>query len=1540
MLENVPTPTGLTAHLLFMAIYIATAAAGLTGALLSLVRRETAGNAVRVCAILTAVGAFAAVLVGATVVPRVPASDFGWDAQLVTVGAALALAISNVVLAITVAEPRTAALATLAGALTGSGLLVHLLLYSAAPSLSAAMNWELKRLSVYAGFAGLEALLFALLGATVSLRPLVVSRTLHAVAFVAGGVAVVLAMSVAGASTLSQLAVVAFIFVPAFFWFLWLMLRARPPVVPRAVPGADRRTLDRLAHRILSGRLAMRARLARFAGSLRRLPERRSTLLLASLMPLGLAVMALFFGSGDTAREAARVNIGGVAFTPALLVPFAFAPALGLILGSPNLRARGLWGLGLTFMLLGLLAAQKEIGYSGVVVAVAAAAFLAARGTLLHLVIGGAFGLLAVAIAFELQPVLPWIPFTVRERILLWLGAASFVRRGGHLLMADRVTYDVGGFWGIGVDTEAHLDLHNMVNSLDTDFPLAVVGLFGGMPWLVSFIVLFVALALLLFDIARRDSRRKSFSTTRWRLPTLIGLATVPIASTAINLSGGTTQLTPFTGVPAAFLSYSSFFLGGTLVVVMLFFVAGNDGAVVRLLRRGAEIARPKPKLDPALLAQVQRTKAPEPWWENLSWAGLRLFGRRQLERVRTASVDAGAFLLMGGLAAASYFWIGAIYDRYADRPAVHAHPALTSHVRVRPLVPGTWEVVEDTIPGWRGILSERRQYRLDNLEMHFKGGTLEVTGACFPWLQSSTRGVSLGFDGLMKTHLAGFDGASRSVASRLGARIEQGNDLVLPLAPVWLRHATVTRVSPGWFRVESATPGARYVVLNARGKPVSDPMDGPMILPAGTGFALADDRRLRFRIDDVEGDGPASGETCLRSFDKPMFTWPLDPWRHTLVGGPRLLRRAPIDNSIDFEFAEDLKRAAEHHLVGVRADGTLWVAPWDRATREAWDPITQRVFARAFRVKRFKTDDGGVREELHWIRRFYFDGGSKVRADAELDAFASSWTGHLAGLADPFRFSLPLPTTAAGELIREAGTVMDAKNRPLAYYVPEEQRFEVTVPQTGTILGWGFTERGIFGGTLRVFRRLLMGRLVRPVGIEAELTERILDREATFIGADVMLTLDAELQAGLQKIVDEECAILQRGGRGDYKARGRALILGPHNEIVAMAQCPGVDIRTLEQAEELVRMQKEQPYEAPALDVLHRTVTVGSTAKVGMVVAAARDPKKYFKPYDKKDICIRADDDPGNSSRGCFREPGLLTSVKGEKIAPVKNFAGAGYGGVTTIRQLLVKSINTASAYLAGRLGLAEFQDFYDLVEMTRPYDLVPDVIGKNPKIAIELDRWHGDPLTAWRARLGELPPGPDYWRMSYDVRLALSGFSDFSMLHVGVATGIIARDGIHYRPYMVRGIRDLMDGQVLKVDVPSSFRVIASPIAGYLKSAMVDTVDHGTAGGMRGMLPPEVWKETGGKTGTGETVRLIRGGTSSSGNVKSTQDHKFFTGFWPASSATPYVVVTGFEYASHIDTRVAVRCAARAIDMLAKVVSGPTTTTQSTHSASEATP
>ena len=67
--------------------------------------------------------------------------------------------------------------------------------------------------------------------------------------------------------------------------------------------------------------------------------------------------------------------------------------------------------------------------------------------------------------------------------------------------------------------------------------------------------------------------------------------------------------------------------------------------------------------------------------------------------------------------------------------------------------------------------------------------------------------------------------------------------------------------------------------------------------------------------------------------------------------------------------------------------------------------------------------------------------------------------------------------------------------------------------------------------------------------------------------------------------------------------------------------------------------------------------------------------------------------------------------------------------------------------------------------------------------------------------------------------------------------------------------------------------------------------------------------------------TVRLEPGAKPNSKRRKPrTQDHKFMTGFWPASSRRPWVVTTGFEHVSHLDKRVALRAFARIVELLAR--------------------
>lgn len=1544
-----PRVTGVEGQLVFIALYGLAAGTGLLGALLALVRRHRASGLVRLMAALTALLSLAGVFVAAAVVPNIPEVATGANALVAVLLSAAALALTCLVLSVTVAEPRTAALISVTGALSGCGLLLYLLLYASAPDREAAAEWELRRLAVYAGFVGIEATIFGALGSVVTLRHRFVARVLHSVAVAGGIAAVAIAVDMSGGEALKPLLVVIALASPALFWLAWLRLRARSRIIlhPGDAPGVDASPLDRAAWSVLAARSGIRGGLSRFVGRLSRLPRGWLFPLAAAATPVSLAVIAIFFGSGDTAREAARVDLGGLAFTPALLVPFAFAPALGFLLGSPALRARGLIALGLTLVIVGLLVAQHEVGYTGVVLAVAAAAFLTARGTLIHLLIAGAIGAVALGLAFELQPVLPWIPFTVRERVLLWLGGAGFVQRGGHLLIADRVTYDVGGFWGLGFDQGPGFQLQGTVNAVDTDFPLSVLGLHGGFPWLVIYIALFVAFAVLLYDIARREGRTGSLTTSRWRMPALIGLATVLIASTVINISGGLTHLTPFAGVPAVFLSYGSFFLGGTVAIVAFFLVAGNDDAVASLLKERAD----KPAAADEEVHIYARDVEPISWWRNRSWSGVRLWWRRVMGRLRLATADAGALLLVVGLVGLGVLWGGALYTRYTDRPHAHAHPALLQTVRVQPGDPGTWKVPygPETPAGWAGDLASDQTYRLDALELRYSDGYLRVVGACFPGLQAQTDGVRVGFDGLMAPRLGAFASASADVARTFGAHLPGGNDLVLPMAEVWMRHVTVNRVTPGRLRISSASPGGRFQIYDEAGEPQGEPMQGAIEVPSGWQVALGQNRRLRFRLDDVPGPGLMEGEVCLRSADRAMFTWQLSRWRDTLIGPPTILRRAPLERSVDFAFAERIKHAVEGVVFGARQDGTLWVIDWSPKARAQWDPSTRQRFRRVFRIKRRRgePDEAGhsdpgqsdqgpsdpghgepghsdLVEELHWVRQFYSDRSSRVRIGEPLEALAPGWDGALVGLANPFRFSRQLPVSHPRDRKRILGQLLDARGRTLAAYDDEYDMWRSAIPNAGALVGYGYPRRGIYGGLIRVFRRLLNGRPVRVQGPDAELGEKVLEREAGFVGVDVMTTIDARLQERVDEIVAKEGRRLWREalelGDSEWFPRARALVMGPQNQVLAAVSYPRFDGNSLRKVLAVTERQRDRPRTAPGLDALHHGTTVGSTAKIGLLVAAARHAPDHFLEVQGDDLCIRAEDDVVNAHRDCFIDRGLLKTFRGETIHPIQNFGRRRFGKIITLRELIVRSVNTASAYLSGRLGLAGIRGFYEEIRLTENYDLLPRALGKDPELSVDIERFRNDPLSGFRARLGELPPG-DTWRTTYDVRLALSGFSDLTLLHLVAATAIVARDGRHYWPAMVRGARDLRDGRTWTADPPPPLQVIPVRVARYLKGAMQEQIRRGSGYRLR-RLPRPMWTQMGGKTGTAETVKLQPGSDEDSrkrGKLR-TQDHKFYTGFWPADSRTPFVVAVGFEHVSHLDTQVAVVTFGKVMEALAE--------------------
>jgi len=53
------------------------------------------------------------------------------------------------------------------------------------------------------------------------------------------------------------------------------------------------------------------------------------------------------------------------------------------------------------------------------------------------------------------------------------------------------------------------------------------------------------------------------------------------------------------------------------------------------------------------------------------------------------------------------------------------------------------------------------------------------------------------------------------------------------------------------------------------------------------------------------QGTDPQTGEPeiCLRNKRTPLLAWELSRWRDSEIGGLDLLRRAPVERSVDFEF-------------------------------------------------------------------------------------------------------------------------------------------------------------------------------------------------------------------------------------------------------------------------------------------------------------------------------------------------------------------------------------------------------------------------------------------------------------------------------------------------------------------------------------------------------------------------------------------------------------------------------------------------------------
>jgi penicillin-binding protein 1A len=150
-----------------------------------------------------------------------------------------------------------------------------------------------------------------------------------------------------------------------------------------------------------------------------------------------------------------------------------------------------------------------------------------------------------------------------------------------------------------------------------------------------------------------------------------------------------------------------------------------------------------------------------------------------------------------------------------------------------------------------------------------------------------------------------------------------------------------------------------------------------------------------------------------------------------------------------------------------------------------------------------------------------------------------------------------------------------------------------------------------------------------------------------------------------------------------------------------------------------------------------------------------------------------------------------------------VSNFSSTGAGGLMTLREALVRSINTVFAQLMG--------------------DVTPEAgVGMAERLGVA----------------STLQP----------VLAAVLGSEDVTVLDMAAAYSTIARRGIYIPPTMVSRVTRL-DGTVLYQHEPHSTRVLDSRIADELTEVMVEVVESGT--GRRAQVPD---RSVAGKTGTAE--------------------------------------------------------------------------------------
>lgn len=377
--------------------------------------------------------------------------------------------------------------------------------------------------------------------------------------------------------------------------------------------------------------------------------------------------------------------------------------------------------------------------------------------------------------------------------------------------------------------------------------------------------------------------------------------------------------------------------------------------------------------------------------------------------------------------------------------------------------------------------------------------------------------------------------------------------------------------------------------------------------------------------------------------------------------------------------------------------------------------------------------------------------------------------------------------------------------------------------------------------------------------------------------GSDVTLTIDRSVQLEVEKMVAQAV----KSANADS---GVALIMDPKTgRVIAMAQYPGFDPNEYSKALEtedisLTEDQKQNDIATTGeggnetnylyldkdshykIQIFKNIISTGRVIyskfknKIGAGVYRNQSVSDLFEPGSVfKAIAMSAALDDGDvTPQTTYNDTGPIKVDEFE----IHNSTNE-YRGITTMTEVLERSLNTGISFVARKIGRELFGSYLEKYGF-----------GERTDIEFEGEEE------------GKFPPSSK-WAESELVTHAFGQGIAVTPIQLITAVSAIANRGILMKPHIVENTRE-PDGKITEVEPEQVRRVITEKTAATLTAMMVSAVDNGVAkkAGVAGY-------RIAGKTGTAQTYKL---GKPLTGPGTTITD---FIGFAPAKDPKFVIVV-----------------------------------------------